>query len=75
MTNKKLSENDVLEMYRYIDTINKTVDFLGKKVEETDNDEELALFLRKLELESDNLDKFEQKYGKYIKSQKDKKSS
>lgn len=70
MKNKTLPQEDVNKIFNEIDMINKSVNFLGRKIEETEDPESITRLLRKVEIESEMLNKLEKKYEEYIKQNK-----
>lgn len=67
MQNKKLPQEAINQIFNEIDMINQSIDFLGKKMEETEDEESIVKLLRKLDIESEILNKLEKKYGEHIK--------
>ena len=67
MQNKKLPQEAINQIFDEIDMINQSINFLGKKIEETEDEESIVKLLRKLDIESEILNKLEKKYGEHIK--------
>lgn len=67
MQNKKLPQEAINQIFNEIDMINQSINFLGKKIEETEDEESIVKLLRKLDIESEILNKLEKKYGEHIK--------
>ena len=67
MQNKKLPQEAIYQIFDEIDMINQSINFLGKKIEETEDEESIVKLLRKLDIESEILNKLEKKYGEHIK--------
>lgn len=67
MQNKKLPQEAINQIFNEIDMINQSINFLGRKIEETEDEESIVKLLRKLDIESEILNKLEKKYGEHIK--------